>query len=171
MKGFLLDTNVLSELRRPQCSASVEKFASSQPSSWLFTSVINIAEIRFGRNQAPTAEKQRLIDDWLAQDLRPWFQGRLLPANEDTFVIWRDIVESGRVRNYTFPEPDTLIAAIAKQNEMVMVTRDIRPFAEAGIPVLDPWVARFIQANGQIHASMPLDNTNHLQILTAAKPQ
>lgn len=167
MKGFLLDTNVLSELRRPQCSASVAAFAGAQPSQFFYTSDINIAESRFGRNRAPTAENQRLIDDWLAQVLRPWFQGRLLSATEDTFVIWRDIVESGRVRNYTFPEPDTLIAAIAKQNDMVMLTRDTRPFAEAGIPVLDPWTAQFIHADGQIHASIPLDNANLLQILIA----
>ncbi len=168
MKGFLLDTNVLSELGKPQCAASVATFTISQPIAVQFTTEVNIAEIRFGRNRAPTVEKQRAIDNWLANDLWPWFAGRVLPATEDTFVIWREIVESGRARGYTFPEPDTLIGAIAKQHELVMVTRDVRPFAEAGIPVLDPWTARYVREDGQIRGSIPLDDANLLQLLATA---
>ncbi len=168
MKGFLLDTNGLSELRKSQCSASVLNFTLSQSIAVQFTTDVNIAEILFGRNRAPTQEKQRAIDTWLTNDLRPWFAGRVLPATEDTFVIWRDLVESGRSRGYTFPEPDTLIGAIAKQHELVMVTRDVRPFAEAGTPVLDPWTARFVRKDGQIRGPVPLDDPGLLQILAIA---
>ena len=168
MRGFLLDTNVLSEIRRAQCAAGVAAFAKTQPVDLLFTTEINIAEIRFGRNRAPTVERRNEIDAWLTSVVRPGFAERILPVSEDTFVIWRETVEHGRSRNYTHPEPDTLIASVAKQHDLIMVTRDIRPFAEAGVPVLDPWTARFLRADGKASTGVPLDSAALLQFLITA---
>ena len=67
MRGFLLDTNVLSEIRRAQCAAGVAAFAKTQPVDLLFTTEINIAEIRFGRNRAPTVERRNEIAGQQAQ--------------------------------------------------------------------------------------------------------
>ena len=165
MKGFLVDTNVLSELRRPRCNVSVADFALSQPDRLMFTTELNIAEIRFGRDLMQDALRQREIDVWLETSIRPWFSGRILPLTEDAVVTWRHIVEKGRSSGYTFPEPDTLIAAIAIEHELIVVTRDTSPYVKAGTDVLDPWSGRFISASGRTHDSASLANPALLQIL------
>ena len=166
MNGFLLDTNVLSELRRPQCFQSVATFTGAQPDTLLFTSEVNFAEIRFGRDLLADQSKQKQIDDWLAHVLRPWFAGRLLPVIENTLVGWRHIVESGRTRGYTFPEPDTLIAAVAVEHELVVVTRDVTPFVQAGVAVLDPWLSRVTHRNGTTVAGVAVDDPKLINTVT-----
>ena len=82
MRGFLVDTNVLSDLRKPRPNASVAGFAASQPRRLLFTTDINIAEIRFGRDRLSDELRRREIDAWLDKQIRPWFAERVLPLTD-----------------------------------------------------------------------------------------
>lgn len=137
--AWLLDTNVLSELRRPKPQRSVVEFVAAQPLDQLFISVVTLAEIRFGIQTTVDAERRAALDTWLDRTVRPMFGPRVLPVTEEVLFQWRLILENGRKSGHTFSEPDSLIAATAMCHEMTVVTRDRADFDRARVPVLDPW--------------------------------
>ena len=140
MRGWLLDTNVISELRKPNCDARVKAWADSQLPSNLYLSRVTIAEIKYGIERLPTADPSRSrLEAWLEGELRPWFSDRLLDVDEDVFVVWRRLVEKGKAMRHTFPQPDLFIAATAVLHDLCVVTRNAGDFLLAGAPVLNPW--------------------------------
>lgn len=137
--AWLLDTNVLSELRRPRPNEKVTSFVAACPLNDLYVSVVTFAEIRFGIEQvAPDGRRGELID-WLAQRVRPMFEGRVLEINEDILLLWRLLVEDGRKVGHTYSQPDLMIAATAIHHGLTVVTRDRSEYDKAGVQVLDPW--------------------------------
>jgi toxin FitB len=139
VSGWLLDTNVLSELRRPRPDANVVHFVSSQPLDLLFVSVVTFAEIRFGIEVANDAIRRIEIINWLAQTARPMFENRVLDLTEDILVRWRLMVEDGRKIGHTFAHPDLLIAATALHHRLTVVSRDTNDFKKANVTLLNPW--------------------------------
>jgi predicted nucleic acid-binding protein len=140
VRGWLLDTNVISELRKPNCDARVKAWADSQLPASLYLSRVTIAEIRYGIEQLPTADRlRRRLQAWLEDELRPWFSDRLLDVDEDVFVVWRRLVEKGKAMRHTFPQPDLFIAATAVLRDLCVVTRNAGDFLVTGAPVLNPW--------------------------------
>lgn len=146
MNGYLLDTNVLSELRRSNGDRGVASFADSQWKGHIFTTAVNFAEIRFGIAKLADTTKRYELALWLNDVMRPWFGPNIVQLDEAVLCEWRMIVDAGRQRRFTFPEPDCLIAAAARVNALVVVTRDVTPFREARVPVLDPWRGRFFNS-------------------------
>lgn len=139
MTGWLLDTNVLSELRRKQPEPAVERFVARQPLSDLYVSEVTFAEIRFGIELIGDPERRAELHRWLDQRLRPLFDRRTLPITEDVLLQWRLMIESGRKRGHTFSHPDVLIAATAAQYGLTVVTRNTGEFSAAGVAVFNPW--------------------------------
>lgn len=140
MTGWLLDTNVLSELRRPRPEPKVVAFVAAQPLDSLFVSVVTLAEIRFGIEQVNDATRRAELNDWLAHKVRPMFEQRILPVTEDVMLKWRLLlVEGGRRARHTFSQPDLIIAATALWHGMTVVSRDTSEYARARVPVIDPW--------------------------------
>jgi len=139
VKGWLLDTNVLSEWTRPRPNVRVVQFVVSQPLDLLFISVVTLAEVRFGIEMQRDAGRRMELNDWLEHKMRPMFDGRVLDLNEDIVLKWRLLVEEGRKKGHTFGEPDVLIAATAIHHGLTIVSRDTREFEIAGVPVLNPW--------------------------------
>ena len=76
MTGWLLDTNVLSELRRPKPDAKVVQFISGQPLDLLYISVVTFAEIRFGIELVKEVSRRMELNEWLEHKLRPMFEDR-----------------------------------------------------------------------------------------------
>lgn len=148
MSGFLLDTNVLSELRRPSPNPRVRAFVAAQAEDRLFVSEITFAEIRFGIEQLADPERRAVLSAWLNTTLRPLFAGRTLAVTEDVILRWRLVVEAGRKRGHTFDQPDLFIAATAAEAGLIVVTRDVTHFEAATVPVLDPWTWRYVDAAG-----------------------
>jgi toxin FitB len=142
MTGWLLDTNVLSELRRRQPSPNVVEFVSAQPLDSLFVSEVTFAEIRFGIELVSDPTRRADLGHWLDHRLRPMFTHRVLAISEDILLQWRLIIEAGRTTGYTFSHPDVLIAATAAHHDLTVVTRDTGDFVAAGVTVLDPWLAK-----------------------------
>lgn len=140
MRGWLIDTNVVSELRRARPNQKVRAFVASQPGDVLFTSDVTFAEVRFGIEQMTDAARRADLVHWLDRTLRPLFDGRVLPVTEDALLRWRLMLEAGRKKGHTFSEPDLLIAALAVLADLIVVSRDTSEFIAAGVPVFDPWV-------------------------------
>lgn len=139
MTGWLLDTNVLSELRRPRPDATVAQFVSSQSFELLYVSVVTFAEIRFGIELLKDAGRRMELNDWLSNTLRPMFEERVLDITEDVMLKWRLLVEEGRKAGHTFAQPDLLIGATALQHGLTVVSRNTSDFEKANVPVLNPW--------------------------------
>jgi len=139
VKGYLLDTNVLSELRRPRPEPRVVSFVSAQPLESLFVSAVTFAEIRFGIELITDAHKRASLNDWLNLQLRPMFENRALPITEDIMFKWRLLVEEGRKTGHTFSQPDLIIAATALHHGLTVVTRDSGGYEKAGVSLVDPW--------------------------------
>ena len=93
MTGWLLDTNVLSELRRPKPDRKVVAFIAAQPLELLYVSAVTLAEIRFGIEVVTDATKRAELNDWLAHKVRPMFEQRVLPVTEEIMFKWRVLVE------------------------------------------------------------------------------
>jgi toxin FitB len=121
--GWLLDTNVLSELRRPKPDRKVVAFIAAQPLELLYVSAVTLAEIRFGIEVVTDATKRAELNDWLAHKVRPMFEQRVLPVTEEIMFKWRLLVEDGRKAGYTFSQPDLIIAATALYHGLTVVTR------------------------------------------------
>jgi toxin FitB len=138
--GWLLDTNILSELRRPKPERKVVAFIEDKPLDLLFVSVVTLAEIRFGIEVVDDAAKRAELKDWLAHKVRPMFDQRVLAVDEDVMLKWRLLVEEGRKAGHTFSQPDLIIGATALDHGLTVVSRDTRDFERARVPVLNPWM-------------------------------
>ena len=139
MTGWLVDTNVISELRKPRPEKRVVSFVSQQPLDALFISIVTFAEIRFGIERLDDAAKRARISAWLENEMRPLFEDRVLPLSEDILLKWRLIIEEGRKRGHTFSHPDVLIAATAAHHGLTVVSRNTREFVAASVSTFDPW--------------------------------
>ena len=139
MSGWLLDTNVLSELRKTRCHPKVKTWINDQPSHTLFISVVTLAEIRFGIQKAGDPEFRHQLNLWLDDTLRPWFAGRVLEVDGNVLLRWCEMVEKGRKQNHTFSQPDLFLAATADLHNLCVVSRNVDDFKISGVPVLNPW--------------------------------
>ncbi len=143
MTGWLLDTNVLSELRRPRPSPKVIAFVAARPLDLLFVSTVTLAEIRFGIELVADANKRAELQEWLTHKVRPMFEKRILPVSEDIMFKWRLLVkeaqEGGRKSGHSFSQPDLIIAATGLHHGLTVVTRDTADYAKARVGLVNPW--------------------------------
>ena len=140
MSGWLLDTNVISELRRPRPSARVRSFIAGQRLEDLFVSTVTFAEIRYGIDTVGDPARRAELNDWLLHRVRPMFDQRVLEVSEDVMFKWRLLVEDGRKAGHTFSQPDLIIAATALQHGLTVVTRDTGDYKLARVPLFNPWI-------------------------------
>jgi len=140
VNGWLLDTNVISELRRLRPKARVVDFVAAQPLEQLFVSTVTFAEIRYGIEKVGDPIHRAGLKEWLDNKVRPMFDQRVLAISEDVMFRWRLLVEEGRKAGHTFSQPDLIIAATALQFGLTVVTRDVADYSRARVPVLNPWL-------------------------------
>jgi toxin FitB len=138
--GWLLDTNILSELRRPKPERKVLAFVAAQPLELLYVSSVTFAEIRFGIELVTDANRRAELNDWLAHKVRPMFEQRVLAITEDIMFKWRLLIEDGRKVAHTFSQPDLIIAATALHHGLTVVSRDASDYQKAHTPVFNPWI-------------------------------
>jgi predicted nucleic acid-binding protein len=139
VNSWLLDTNIISELRRAKPEPKVVTFVAGQSLERLHVSAVTIAEIRFGIELLPDARLRAELNDWLVHKVRPMFEQRVLPVSEDVMFKCRLLVEDGRKAGHTFSQPDLIIAATALQHGLTLVTRDTADYEKARVPLFNPW--------------------------------
>jgi predicted nucleic acid-binding protein len=132
--GWLIDTNVLSELRRPKPEPKVVSFVAAQPLDLIYVSSITLAEIRFGIELVTDATKRGELNDWLTHRVRPMFDQRVLPVSEDVIFKWRLMVEDGCKAGHTYSQPDLMIGATALVHGLTVVTRDTGEYGAGSCP-------------------------------------
>ena len=142
MSGWLLDTNVLSELRKPRPDRRVVAFVAGEPLERLFVSAVTFAEFRFGIEKLTDPAKRFDITSWLDTKMRPMFDERVLALSEDVLLRWRLTIEKGRKAGHTLSHPDVLIAATAAHHGLTVVSRNTAEFVAAGVAVFDPWTGK-----------------------------
>ncbi|ECW9137179.1 type II toxin-antitoxin system VapC family toxin [Salmonella enterica] len=136
---FVLDTNVVSELRKARAGKidpNVAAWAESMDAADLFVSSITIMELELGilSVERRDAVQGSVLRSWLEQHVLPEFSGRTLPV--DTAVALRCArlhVPDKR------GERDALIAATALVHGMTVVTRNVADFEPTGVPIINPW--------------------------------
>jgi predicted nucleic acid-binding protein len=136
---FLLDTNVVSELRRPRPSPLVVTFIERKPIAALFLSDVVIAEIRLGIECVADISRRAQLTAWLEGVIRPMYAERILPLTENTLLRWRMMLEFCRKRGHVVAEPDLMLAATAAEHGLTIVTRDTAPFRKLDLDVVNPW--------------------------------
>lgn len=134
--SYLLDTNVVSEFRRPRLEPRVAAWRESVPSEELFISALVLGEIRRGieqlRKRGDEAQAM-MFERWLAE-ARTLFTERVVPVDGAIAEVW------GRIDAATpTPAEDGLMAATAIVHGFTFVTRNVRHVAHTGVRVLNPW--------------------------------
>ena len=138
-RGFLLDTNVPSELTRPQPDPRVVQWLEDTDDDLMYISVITIGEVRKGITVHPEPHRRADLQQWLETELRPWFAGRILPVTEAIAERWGIVEGHCQGKGIGSNVPDGLIAATALEHDLTLVTRNVRDFAAFGVAIFNPW--------------------------------
>ena len=141
MKKYLVDTNIPSELTRETPDARVAAFLRNAGKESVFLSVMTIGEICKGIDMLPVSPKRSTLEDWLDNDVRSWFAGRILPVTESIAERWGHLAGTAKQQGFPFAVVDGLIAATALEHSLTLVTRNVKDFAGLGVVLLNPWDA------------------------------
>jgi predicted nucleic acid-binding protein len=137
---YLLDTNVVSELRKSadgRINKGVQSWAEAIFPELMFISAITVLELEIGVLQIERRDKKQgaVLRCWLNQNVLPAFSGRVLPV---------DLAVAQRCASLHVPNPkserDAMIAASAIESRMTIVTRNVSDFSQSGVKVFDPWI-------------------------------
>jgi predicted nucleic acid-binding protein len=135
---FLLDTNVLSEARRPDGNPSVRARLAGTPPEDKFVSVITIGELVSGVSRLNPGKRRRELEEWIEQAERQ-FPSRLLPVTRDVAHLWGDLTARTAKAGRPLSVADGLIAATAIHHGLRLMTRNVGDFEPTGVLIVNPW--------------------------------
>jgi predicted nucleic acid-binding protein len=139
MSGYLLDTNVPSEVIRQRADVKVDFWVRSQDDETLYLSAITIGELRKGLAIHPEGKRRDQIEEWLEADLIPAFTDRILPVTRAIAERWGVLSGMRQMRGRPLGMADGLIAATALEHGLIIVTRNVRDFEDLGLKIVNPW--------------------------------
>lgn len=137
MKGYLLDTNCISELVRPRPEPRVIQWVEATDEAMLYLSVITLGEIRKGVAAVPHGKRRIALEAWLEMDLPARFAGRILPIDAAIADRWGTLAAQADANGSSLPAVDGLLAATAIYHDLVIVSRNVADFPYS--QVFDPW--------------------------------
>jgi predicted nucleic acid-binding protein len=139
MKGYLLDTNIPSEMRRIRPEPRLIEWLKAVNDNELYLSVITLGEIWKGFTLLSDATRRTQLEEWLERDVRDWFADRILPVNEAVAERWGVLEGDRQLRGVPLNTADGLIAATALEHDLKLVTRNGKDFTGLGVQILNPW--------------------------------
>jgi predicted nucleic acid-binding protein len=134
----LLDTDVLSEARRPAGNPLVRARLAALAEEDQFVSVISIGEIAFGTARLPQGKRRRELEIWLEQAERN-FATHILPIDRDIAHLWGDLAARAASLGRPLHTADGLIAATALHHGLRLMTRNVSDFEATGVLLINPW--------------------------------
>ena len=139
MSGFLLYTNVISELVKPRPETSVTAWVEDTDESLFYLSVLTLGEIRRGIAALPQSRRRAILEAWLNKDLRARFEDRILIIDQNVADRWGSLTAVARNSGIALPVIDGLLAATALEHNLTLVTRDTGQIPSMGVSVFNPW--------------------------------
>lgn len=139
MSGFLLDTNIPSELIRTRGDPRVGHWVYARNEQSLYLSVISIGELRRGFALLPASKRRTELERWFENDLIPRFQGRILPITQTIADRWGVLDAHRQMKGIPLNTSDGLIGATALEHNLTLVTRNTKDFAGIGVEIFNPW--------------------------------
>jgi predicted nucleic acid-binding protein len=141
VSGFLLDTNIPSELIRSRPEPRVGNWVYYQDEQLLYLSAVSIGELRRGFVILPASKRRTDLEQWFEDDLVPRFRGRILPVTYSIADRWGILDGECQLRGTPLNTADGMIAATALEHDLTVVTRNLKDFAGLGVTVFNPWDA------------------------------
>jgi toxin FitB len=135
----LLDTCVLSELRRPKGHPGVRRAVETLDSESLFVSVVSVGEIAKGIALLRESKHQRELRAWL-HELERRYANHILSVDLETSHTWGELTAAAQKAGKTVPASDGLIAATARRHGLHVMTRNTDHFEPTGVLLLNPWI-------------------------------
>mgnify|MGYP002139539622 CR=1 FL=1 len=132
---FLLDTNVISEVRKPRPDKTVMGWLDVWETSQIYISVVSLCEIRKGLHKMPPGKKRDELHHWLERELTETFKGRILEIDRRVADYWGILLAE-----YNYDALDMLFAATALVHNLTMVTRNVKDFQIRGLRLMNPWL-------------------------------
>lgn len=136
---IVVDTNVLSELMRPEPDLQIVKWLAQFPSASLFTTAVTQSELLYGLELLPPGKRRNLLATAVEETFTEDFSNRILPFDSDAAQLFAVIAASRRRSGRPISQQDCQIAAIARSRSASLATRNVRDFENCGIPVVNPW--------------------------------
>lgn len=136
---IVLDTNVVSEALKDDARRAVLNWLNEQNEDDLFLTSISIAELRTGAEVMPDGKRKRDLQQQIGAFLSHTFAERLLVFDASAAEAYATIFARMRAKGRSISMPDCQIAAIAQVHGFAVATRNVRPFTDAGLRVIDPW--------------------------------
>jgi toxin FitB len=139
VRGYLVDTNIPSELTRERPDARVVAFLQNVDKEAVFLSVMTIGEICRGIAALPISQRRASLQNWLEIDVRSWFAGRIFPVTEAIAERWGHLSAVAKQQGLSLAVVDGVIAATALHHDLTLVTRNVKDFAGLGMDISNPW--------------------------------
>lgn len=139
MRGFLLDTCVISESTRRRPSSGVLAWLAAKPAESLYLSVVTIGELEQGIAQSGPGARATRLGKWLREVVVPQFESRVLDVDFATASRWGRLLGTARRAGKPLPLVDALLGATALEHDLAIVTRNVADFDRMNVEVIDPW--------------------------------
>jgi predicted nucleic acid-binding protein len=139
VNGYLLDTNVISELIKPKPDPKVRTWVDATSEQFLFLSVLTLGEIRRGIVLLPASSRRIRLETWLGTELLTRFANRILDIDQEVVDRWGYLSGLASVKGVSVPVIDGLLAATAVHHNLTLVTRNIKDIAATGVLLFNPW--------------------------------
>lgn len=138
MTRYLLDTNIISNVIKPQPSQALLTWLGAQKDDDLFIASLTIAEIQRGILEKPPSRKRSALDTWFSGPEGPpaLFAGRILSFDERAGLLWAHLMADGKAAGRPRGALDMIIASIAAANDCIVVTDNEKDFAD--ITIVNP---------------------------------
>src|ERR1051326_835099 len=138
---IILYTSVLSAVIAPAPEKAVVDWIDRQDEAELYLSAVTIFEMRTGIDSLPTGRGRRELDDAFEDAVKTIIGGRVIPFDRNAASAAGRLAARRRLVGRAQDVRDTQIAGIALAHDAIIATRNIRHFADIGLPIIDPWTA------------------------------
>jgi len=141
MSGFLLDTNIPSEIIRTRPDPRVTAWVVAQGVTTLYLIVVTIGELRKGITILQESKRRSQLLEWLQNDLMRLFAGRILPVTQAIADRWGVLSGQRQIAGRPLSMADGILAATTLEHGLTLVTRNVKDYENLGLSIHDPWEA------------------------------